>query len=55
MSALVGVKNDPGKAIDSIMVQFQLPPGIMSADLTCNHGTVDILADKVGFLQIHLW
>lgn len=31
------------------MVQFQLPPGIASADLTSNHGTVDILADKVSF------
>ncbi|XP_078172127.1 clathrin adaptor complexes medium subunit family protein [Carex rostrata] len=46
ISALLGVKNDPGKTIDSIMVQFQLPPGITSADLTSNHGTVDILADK---------
>ncbi|KAJ4813046.1 AP-3 complex subunit mu-1 [Rhynchospora pubera] len=46
ISALVGVRNDPGKTIDSIIVEFQLPPCITSADLTSNHGTVDILADK---------
>ncbi|KAJ4821223.1 AP-3 complex subunit mu-1 [Rhynchospora pubera] len=46
ISALVGARNDPGKTIDSIIVQFQLPPCITSADLTSNHGTVDILADK---------
>ncbi|KAM3403761.1 hypothetical protein ACQJBY_007091 [Aegilops geniculata] len=43
---MVGIRNDPGKPIDSIIVQFQLPPLIASADLTANHGTVDILADQ---------
>ncbi|GMP39910.1 hypothetical protein CsSME_00010572 [Camellia sinensis var. sinensis] len=46
VSVLVGIRNDPGKTIDSITVQFQLPPCILSADLTSNHGTVNILADK---------
>ncbi|XP_072980060.1 AP-3 complex subunit mu [Typha angustifolia] len=46
INVLVGVRNDPGKTIDSITVQFQLPPCIASADLTSNHGTVDILANK---------
>lgn len=46
ISVLVGMRNDPGKKIDSITVQFQLPPCILSADLTSNHGTVNILANK---------
>ncbi|XP_039801210.1 AP-3 complex subunit mu-like isoform X3 [Panicum virgatum] len=46
VSVMVGIRNDPGKPIDSITVQFQLPPLIVSADLTANYGTVDILADK---------
>jgi AP-3 complex subunit mu len=51
VSVMVGIRNDPGKPIDSITVQFQLPPLIVSADLTANHGTVDILADKVSVLS----
>ncbi|KAJ1383516.1 Mu-like proteiny domain [Sesbania bispinosa] len=46
VNVLVGIKNDPGKTIDSVTVQFQLPPFILSADLTSNHGTVNILAKK---------
>ncbi|XP_059652252.1 AP-3 complex subunit mu [Cornus florida] len=46
VSVLVGIRSDPGKKIDSITVQFQLPPCILSADLTSNHGTVNILANK---------
>ncbi|RCV17933.1 hypothetical protein SETIT_3G260300v2 [Setaria italica] len=46
VSVMVGIRNDPGKPIDSITVQFQLPPLIISADLTANYGTVDILANK---------
>ncbi|XP_020202689.1 AP-3 complex subunit mu [Cajanus cajan] len=46
VSVLVGIRNDPGKTIDSVTVQFQLPPFILSADLTSNHGTVNILAKK---------
>eukprot|EP00267_Zea_mays_P051732 XP_020404721.1 AP-3 complex subunit mu [Zea mays] len=34
VSVMVGIRNDPGKPIDSITVQFQLPPLIISADLT---------------------
>lgn len=47
---LVGTRNDPGKTIDSITVQFQLPECILSADLTSNHGTVNILANKVSVI-----
>lgn len=47
LSVLVGIRNDPGKTIDTITVQFQLPPCILSANLTSNHGTVSILANKV--------
>ncbi|KAL6964621.1 AP-3 complex subunit mu [Sarracenia purpurea var. burkii] len=46
VSVLVGLRNDPGKTIDSITVQFQLPSCILSADLTSNHGIVNILANK---------
>ncbi|KAG8085419.1 hypothetical protein GUJ93_ZPchr0010g8437 [Zizania palustris] len=46
VNVMVGIRNDPGKPIDSITVQFPLPPLIASADLTANYGTVDILADK---------
>ncbi|XP_052154704.1 AP-3 complex subunit mu isoform X3 [Oryza glaberrima] len=46
VNVMVGIKNDPGKPIDSITVQFRLPPLIASADLTANYGTVDILADQ---------
>ncbi|KAK6233302.1 hypothetical protein SCA6_003375 [Theobroma cacao] len=47
VNVLVGIRNDPGKTIDSITVQFQLPPCILSADLTSNHGTVNILSNKI--------
>ncbi|KAJ9542350.1 hypothetical protein OSB04_028856, partial [Centaurea solstitialis] len=46
LSVMAGIRNDPGKPIDSIMVQFQLPPCVSSANLTANYGTVNILADK---------
>ncbi|XP_010270862.1 PREDICTED: AP-3 complex subunit mu [Nelumbo nucifera] len=46
ITVLVGIRNDPGKTIDSLMVHFQLPPCVTSADLTSNHGTVNILANK---------
>lgn len=47
ISVLVGIRSDPGKPIDSVNVEFQLPPGVSSADLTSNHGTVNILSNKV--------
>ncbi|PIA38017.1 hypothetical protein AQUCO_02900099v1 [Aquilegia coerulea] len=47
LSVLVGTRNDPGKTIDSIEVNFRLPPCVASADLTSNHGTVNIQADKI--------
>ncbi|GJW45588.1 AP-3 complex subunit mu [Tanacetum coccineum] len=47
VSVMVGIRNDLGKAIDSVVVQFQFPPCVSSANLTANHGTVNILADKV--------
>ncbi|XP_048432254.1 AP-3 complex subunit mu isoform X2 [Pyrus x bretschneideri] len=46
VSVLVGIRNDPGKTIDSITVQFQLPSCVLSADLNSNYGTVNILANK---------
>ncbi|KAL5786696.1 hypothetical protein ACOSQ2_009088 [Xanthoceras sorbifolium] len=46
VSVMVGIQNDPGKTIDTITLQFQLPPCVLSADLSSNHGTVDILANK---------
>ncbi|XP_042488601.1 AP-3 complex subunit mu isoform X2 [Macadamia integrifolia] len=46
LSVLVGIRDDPGKTIDNVTVHFQLPPCVASADLTSNHGTVNILADK---------
>ncbi|KAH9689756.1 AP-3 complex subunit mu [Citrus sinensis] len=47
ISVMVGIRNDPGKTIDSIILQFQLPPCILSADLTSNHGTVNVLSNKI--------
>ncbi|KAL6552329.1 AP-3 complex subunit mu [Orobanche hederae] len=46
ISVLVGIRNNPGKSIDSITVQFQLPPCVVSYDLSSNCGTVNFLADK---------
>ncbi|XP_065630792.1 AP-3 complex subunit mu isoform X2 [Quercus suber] len=46
VNVMVGIRNDPGKTIDSITIQFKLPPCILSADLTSNHGTVNILSNK---------
>ncbi|KAH7667225.1 AP-3 complex subunit mu protein [Dioscorea alata] len=46
LNVLVGIRNDPGKSIDNISVEFQLPPCVSSAELTTNHGTVNVLADK---------
>ncbi|KAK6915699.1 Mu homology domain [Dillenia turbinata] len=47
ISILVGIRNDPGKTIDSLSIQFQLPSCVLSADLTSNHGTVNILKNKM--------
>ncbi|XP_028226465.1 AP-3 complex subunit mu-like isoform X1 [Glycine soja] len=47
VSVLVGIRNDPGKTIDSVTVQFQLPSCILSADLSSNYGIVNILANKI--------
>ncbi|GER55943.1 AP-3 complex subunit mu [Striga asiatica] len=46
ISVLVGIRNDPGKSIDIITVQFQLPPSVVSSDLSSNCGSVNVLADK---------
>ncbi|XP_068660377.1 AP-3 complex subunit mu isoform X1 [Aristolochia californica] len=46
VNVLVGMRNDPGKSIDSITIQFQLPTCVASADLSSNHGTVNILSNK---------
>lgn len=47
ISVLVGIRSDPGKTIDSITVQFRLPPCVLSSDLSSNYGAVNVLADKV--------
>lgn len=46
VSVLVGIRNDPGKSIESITVKFQLPQCVASTDLTANHGTVNVLANR---------
>lgn len=46
LNVMVGMRNDPGKTVDSVNVQFQLPPCILSANLTSTHGTVNILSNK---------
>ncbi|VFQ83503.1 unnamed protein product [Cuscuta campestris] len=46
ISILVGIRNDPGKPIDDVTLQFQLPSCVSSADLSSNLGTVNILAHK---------
>ncbi|CAK8544525.1 unnamed protein product [Lathyrus sativus] len=46
LSVMVGMRNDPGKTVDSVTIHFQLPPCILSADLTSTHGTVNILSNK---------
>lgn len=46
VNVLVGVRNDPGKVIDDITVQFQLPSCVASVDLSPNVGAVNVLADK---------
>lgn len=47
ISVMLGVRNDPGKTIDSVTVKFQLPPCVLSADLSSNCGTVNVLTNKV--------
>ncbi|XP_042009367.1 AP-3 complex subunit mu-like isoform X2 [Salvia splendens] len=46
ISVLVGIRNDPGKSIDNITVEFRLPPCVTSSDLSPNYGSVNVLADK---------
>ncbi|KAL9355953.1 hypothetical protein Peur_049206 [Populus x canadensis] len=47
VNVMVGIRNDPGKMIDSITVQFQLPSCVLSTDLTANHGAVTIFSNKM--------
>lgn len=53
-TVLVGIRNDPGKTVDNVAVRFQLPPCVASADLNSNHGTVNILANKVSCYKFML-
>uniref|UniRef100_A0A0D6R4Y2 MHD domain-containing protein n=1 Tax=Araucaria cunninghamii TaxID=56994 RepID=A0A0D6R4Y2_ARACU len=46
VNIIVGMRNDPGKPIDSITLKFSLPPCVVSSDLTANHGSVDVLNHK---------
>ncbi|KAG0465913.1 hypothetical protein HPP92_020077 [Vanilla planifolia] len=52
VNVLVGIRNDPGKVIENLTVQFQLPSCVGSADLKANHGTVNVLAEK-GMERLH--
>ena len=52
VNVMVGIRNDPGKMIDSITVQFQLPSCVLSPDLTANHGAVTIFSNKVSVLNL---
>ncbi|KAB5529133.1 hypothetical protein DKX38_019214 [Salix brachista] len=47
INVMVGIRNDTGKMIDSITVQFQLPSCVLSADLTANHGAVTVFSNKM--------
>ncbi|KAJ6876475.1 AP-3 complex subunit mu isoform X2 [Populus alba x Populus x berolinensis] len=47
INVMVGIRNDPGKMIDSITVQFQLPSCVLSADVTANHGAVTVFTNKM--------
>ncbi|KAJ7525504.1 hypothetical protein O6H91_17G054100 [Diphasiastrum complanatum] len=40
VNVMLGIRNDPGKPVDSIVVQLPWPSTITSVDLTANHGTV---------------
>ncbi len=40
VNVMVGIRADPGKPVDSIVVQLPLPPAVASSDLSANHGTV---------------
>jgi AP-3 complex subunit mu len=46
VNILVGMRTDPGKPIDSIALQFSLPPSVVSSDLTANHGSFNVLTNK---------
>ncbi|KAI4342903.1 hypothetical protein MLD38_027467 [Melastoma candidum] len=46
LNLLVGIRNDPGKVVEMIAVQFKLPDCVSSADLNSNCGTVNILSNK---------
>lgn len=47
VNVMLGIRNDPGKSIDSITVKFRLPTCVSSSDISSNCGTVNILADKM--------
>lgn len=40
VSAVVGVKNDPGVALEGVTLTLPLPTAVTSADLVATHGTV---------------
>lgn len=40
VNVLVGLRNDPGKQIDSATVEFPLPSSVVTWDLTANYGTI---------------
>ncbi|KAG6541595.1 hypothetical protein Mapa_016988 [Marchantia paleacea] len=40
VNILVGIRIDPGRTIENIIVDVPWPPSVTTADLTANHGTV---------------
>ncbi|GKB80685.1 AP-3 complex subunit mu, partial [Tanacetum coccineum] len=40
VSVMVRIRIDPGESIDSVVVQFQIPPCISFVNLNANHGTI---------------
>ena len=46
VNVVVGLRNDPGKPIDCMTVEFPLPPSVTTWDLTANHGTVYNLSNS---------
>lgn len=40
VNILVGIRIDPGRTIENIVVDVPWPPTVTTAELTANHGTV---------------
>lgn len=40
VNILVGIRNDPGKQVDDIVLDMPWPRAVRTIDLTANHGSV---------------